>query len=575
MLAVLLSGCGLPWPFPQPTPDPKLPDAQQVFRPLNSGPNAGGLETLDPALIQFAFDYSLAQLIFPQLVTLDDHLQPFDWAAASHEISADGLTYTFHLRNGMTWADGVPIDATTFAYSINRALDPCIHYGGAYSLHDLLGAKAFNTSACPPGAVKSTATLIGSTIQTPDPLTLRLQLADPAGAFLSELTSPNSWAVPQALVEQYTHLANTPPYPNDVVSTWMEHLTDHGPFGGNLYLLMSWHPTTASDHGSLIFERNERFWGKKPLLRRIEYTLYKDGLSAGNAFKKGAGDIAYPVGSDLAVASALPGVLLQRTPTLGYWYVPPNWGIAPFDDVRVRQAFSLALDRQALAHEMYVDSSLPTIHLVPEGMPGYNPDLSDAAGRKGKDALTPDLPTARALAHAYAADKCGGDVTTCPPIVLLLSGHISSTNPLRKTIELMISQWQTTVPGWTARVGLMPETELKTFRDLQLAGATTSADYPDPYNLLRLWTTTIGNDYSLVSISQVDALLGQASGMSDQAARMLVYQQAEQVLIAQGAAIPYAQYTQAYAVRQHVVGWRIAPTYLTPLSVWQTAYLKR
>jgi hypothetical protein len=88
---LLLAGCGLPEPFPQPTPDPKLPDSQQVFRPLVSGANAGDIDTLDPALIQFWSDYDIAQLTFPQLVTLDEKQQPVDWAAESHEISADGL----------------------------------------------------------------------------------------------------------------------------------------------------------------------------------------------------------------------------------------------------------------------------------------------------------------------------------------------------------------------------------------------------------------------------------------------------------------------------------------------------
>ena len=99
---LLLAGCSLPFPFPQPTPDPKLPDAQQVLRPLVSGANAGDIDTLDPGQIQFGFDYGMAQLIFPQLVTLDEQQHPIDWAAESHEISADGLTYTFHLHKGMT-----------------------------------------------------------------------------------------------------------------------------------------------------------------------------------------------------------------------------------------------------------------------------------------------------------------------------------------------------------------------------------------------------------------------------------------------------------------------------------------
>ena len=89
---------------------------------------------------------------------------------------------------------------------------------------------------------------------------------------------------------------------------------------------------------------------------------------------------------------------MQQVPALSYSFLAINWNYAPFDDVRVRQAFSLALDRQAIEHEISLDTSQPTIHLAPEGMPGYNPDLTDAAGRKGKDALTPDLDTARGLA---------------------------------------------------------------------------------------------------------------------------------------------------------------------------------
>ena len=90
--------------------------------------------------------------------------------------------------------------------------------------------------------------------------------------------------------------------------------------------------------------------------------------------------------------------------------------LAPFDDARVRQAFSLALDRNAIPSKSSRAFRQPTIHLVPGGMPGYNPDLTDAAGRKGKDALTPDLDTARRLASAYAAEKCGGDYAKCPPV---------------------------------------------------------------------------------------------------------------------------------------------------------------
>src|SRR5689334_14977706 len=119
LLMTLLTGCNQPWPFSQPTPNPKLPDNQQILH------LAGAIHDLDPALVYSSEDVQFAQLIFPQLVTLDEQQRPIDWAAERHEVSADGLTYTFHLRKGVTWSDGTPIDANTFAYSINRALDPC------------------------------------------------------------------------------------------------------------------------------------------------------------------------------------------------------------------------------------------------------------------------------------------------------------------------------------------------------------------------------------------------------------------------------------------------------------------
>src|SRR5689334_6583875 len=148
LCAVSLAGCGLPWPLPQPTPDPKLPDAQQVFHPLSAGPNAGDLDTLDPGQIQFGFDYDKAQMIYPMLITLTDDLKPIDWAAKSHEVSSDGLTYTFHLNAGMKWSDGTAIDATTFAYAINRSLDPCFASGVSYYNLNVKGATDYNSKTC-------------------------------------------------------------------------------------------------------------------------------------------------------------------------------------------------------------------------------------------------------------------------------------------------------------------------------------------------------------------------------------------------------------------------------------------
>ena len=591
LFLILLAGCASPWPVSQPTPDLKLPDAQQIFRPQAVSDELRyqdpALENLDPALIHFPGDYHNTQLLFPGLVTLDENQRPMDWAAARHEVSADGLTYTFHLHKGMTWSDGTPLDANTFAYSLNRALDPCIASSMAYFLYAIKVAQSFHSGACPVGALHSATTLIGSSLLVPDPLTLHIILQRPAGYFLAALTYPLSWAVPSWLVERYTQPATIPDgkeagFPPRTTSTWTEHLTENGGLGGNLYRLTTW------DHvGRLEFERNERFWGQKPLLRRIEYTLYTALENAWEDFTAGKGDVGTVPFRDTngnsatAVARTLKGVTLQQTPVLETAYLTPDWQRPPFDDLRVRQAVSLAIDRQALARAAVAplfplasqNAVIPTIHLVPDGMPGYNPGLVDVAGRTGKDALTPDVTKARALATAYAAEKCGGAFSRCPPLVVW-------ERDANKMDQLLEAEWQTAFPGWPSTFcnveGRCHPIALPSLKLGRLTEDGWFADYPDPQNVLSLvWTTQAQYNQSTASIPAVDAFCAQADASTDQDARLQLYQQAEQLLVTQVAAIPLYQNSATYAVRSRVVGWRIAPTGQTPLSVWQSAYIKR
>jgi peptide/nickel transport system substrate-binding protein/oligopeptide transport system substrate-binding protein len=329
----------------------------------------------------------------------------------------------------------------------------------------------------------------------------------------------------------------------------------------------------------MTLEGNERFWGKKPLLRRIEYTLYKDVAVEWNDFTQGKGDVAIAYSAAaIAQARTLPGVIVQQVPSLALSFLAINWKIAPFDDVRVRQAFSLALDREAVSQDIYRDIRQPTFHLLPEGMPGYNADLTDAAGRKGKDALTPDLATARALLHAYAAEKCGGAWTKCPTVSIRVR---AGTAAYVHFIAVFTNQWSSAFPGYPISLHSLDGVDViwgcqKCLTYLPTLFTGWIGDYPDPQDALSpLWTTQGENNISSVSIPLVDALLAQADGMSDQAARIPLYQQAEQLLVTQGATIPLTQPVNWYAVRSRVIGWQVAPTEVTPLGVWQTAYLTR
>jgi oligopeptide transport system substrate-binding protein len=251
------------------------------------------------------------------------------------------------------------------------------------------------------------------------------------------------------------------------------------------------------------------------------------------------------------------------------------WRVAPLDDARVRQALSLAIDRQAIVRQVYHDTVQPSIHLIPEGMAGYNAGLADAAGRSGAEALPADLLAARQLANAYAAEKCRGNFSNCPPVTIEDSNNISIRAAFTAAIT---SGWQQAFPGWTINIAGRhscpqagcPAESHPLFRSGWLA------DYPDPQDFMSLlWTTQAPYNIWRVNIAAVDTLCAQADVTQSQGARLALYQQAEQLLITQVAAIPLYQSKSTYAVRSYVMGWRVAAMGTTPLSVWQQVYIKR
>jgi ABC-type transport system substrate-binding protein len=338
----------------------------------------------------------IAQLLFPALVRLDAHLQVVPWAAARYAVSADGRTYTFTLRPGMQWSDGTPLQAGDFAYALNRVLDPCTASGTAYILLPIRDAQRFNAEACtnskPAGALQS---LIGDSLLAPNSLTMVIKLEQPAAYILDALATTVAYAVPRALVQRYG-------------ASWTSHLTDGGGFGGDLFKL-----TTVKVQTGFVLTRNERFWGTKPQLREIDYIFPTGPGTAYRDYVAGTRDTTGVSPDDLASAR-LRGGELRSTGTLGVTYFTLNWATAPFDDERMRQAFALALDKGKLVTDAFGSTSIPTNHIVPEGMPGHNPDLTGP----NSSGLDGNLQRAQALAQAYADDKCQGSLSNCPPVTV-------------------------------------------------------------------------------------------------------------------------------------------------------------
>lgn len=510
------------------TPQP-APDAQQILRDTlfsSVTDSAGALDvaTYDPAQAADSASRTLATLIYPSLVTLDSQLSVRLWAAESMDVSPNGLKMTFHLRSGMRFSDGEPINAQTFAYSLNRALDPCTRAPLAWYLYPISNAFAFNQESCVAPAQDGIAgpitTLIGidQPINPVDPLTLVITLAQPSMRLLTALTAPVAFAVPQRLVQQYG-------------AQWTTHLTDHGGIGGGLFQL-----NRTTQQGGLRLMRNTAFWGAAPRLREIDYSFYPSPTQAYAAYQSGKLDISYPPADQVVAASKGSGI--QSTPLLRLVYLGLNWRDAPFTDSRLRQALALAIDKQSIATQQLRGLVIPTNHIVPQGMPSYNPAL---VGPDSSQHLTGDAAQAVNLAQAFASSACDGKFSQCPPITLEVPAEDANASNVGADIARM---WQVVAPGYPLTIRVEPAARLQqnvASGAAQFYLSEWVADYPDAQDALGRFTPTTPGVSGSVNLADANTLLTTAEDEQDSTQRAKDYQAAEQLLVSAVAIIPLYQ----------------------------------
>lgn len=533
-----------------------LPDSQQVLRLQSAG--ATDVQTLDPP---DTFDYTsqqYASLVFPRLVALDQNQCVIPWAARSlPTVSSDGQTYTFAIRPGLKWSDGAPITAQTFAFAINRALNPCNSFSAAYYLYDIQDAWNFNNENCDTttntisGDIK---TLIGDALLTPDSLTLQILLPYPATYFLSELAYPAAAAVPEQLIKQYGN-------------KYIDHLADGAGFGGNLFKVTTW------DHkGSLRLTRNDAFWGAKPVLREVDVSFYKDKGAAYNAYLAGKADVGSA--PDALVAKIRHHVEFHQIVTQQITYYAMNWRMAPFDNLEMRQAFAVALDKTALAAMTLHGTSLATNHIVPEGLAGYNPSLT---GPDGTQSLRGDTALANHLATAYAEKTACGtatDFSKCPQVTLTIE---SGDQSLLDQANAARRMWLKAMPKYPIIIATMDFNVLLDYvsnGSAQLWDLSWIGDYPDPEDWLSVNLGCNGGyNNGSVCVNAADSLMNDADGNPNQATRLQKYQKAEQILVTDVGWIPLYQAATWWETRSTVHNYTLTTTGLITDDIWQSIYL--
>jgi oligopeptide transport system substrate-binding protein len=348
------------------TDDP-APAEQQVLRlRLNAEP-----KTIDPHLTVSVNEASLTRPLFAGLFTYNEDLQIVPNAAAALPtesnggISHDGLTYTVKIDRDAEWSDGRPLTAGDFVYSLKRALDPNLAGPYVSFFHGIVGARDYSTAFGTPDARKNPTQAelaalrdrVG--VSAKDDWTVVYQLTQPNPSFLNQLALFTAYPVRQDVVER--HGAN-----------WTEpgNLIGNGPF-----VLDEW-----AHNQRIVYAPNPNWHGEKARLQQLVVNFIADDAAAYAAYLSGEIDsVVVPAASRREVTS--PGSPLSsqvlRVPELSTFALFMNGAAAPFDNVKVRQAFGMAIDRTGLVDGVLQGGARSTTSWIPPGMPGYDPGAGE------------------------------------------------------------------------------------------------------------------------------------------------------------------------------------------------------
>lgn len=474
-------------------------------------------ESLDPARTKGSAAGHVG-LLYRGLVRLTPDLQVVPDLAETWVVSADGLVYTFTLHEGLTFGLGNPLTAEDVLFSWERAADPETKSNTAATyLGDILGVKE---------KVAGEADTIAG-LRVLDERTLEVTLDAPKPYFLVKLTYPTSYIVDQKSIK-------------GSADAWVFQPNPSGP-----YTIQEYRETEL-----LILKRNDNYHTPAGI-QHIVYLMARVGTPL-SLFEAGEFDLVY-LGGDDAKAVSLPSHPLHENLASGTslctGLVQMNNNLPPFDDVNVRRAFALALDKQALNDLNSAGLDLVAQTILPPAMPGYSAEL--AAEQAANMAYDPEAARAALSASAYADDL--------PPIRFLAAGFGDSE---RDDLNALVANWFD-VLGVEVAIEFVDPINFQT-AVAEAQGHMVSygwcADYPDPENFLDILYGT-GNSFNVAGYSnpELDELLAQGRVSLDVATRVAIYQQAERLLLADVAAVPYVHSLTDALVSNKIEGFVVAP----------------
>lgn len=318
--------------------------------------NLGGeIDSGDPQVLAFLNEIEIASKVYVPLLALDEQNAVASAAAESAALSDDGRVYTFTLREGMTYTDGQPVTAANYAYGIKRACSPVV--AGNYSniLYGITGCAAWR-EADPAGDTTALEAVLDESIVAVDDRTLEIHLDYAAGYFPYVMTTWVTYPVREDLVE------------GKPADWWLDpaNYIGNGPF----------RLVSHTVNQEWVFERNDDYFRGAPGIKTLVYKEVDSAETALLAYQQGEFDLGGVAAAQLPQVEADPTLsqeLFRQTDASTYWMAFNNTA-EPFDDVRVRQAFAAALNRDQYINQISNGVGVQAGTLLYEGIPGYQRD---------------------------------------------------------------------------------------------------------------------------------------------------------------------------------------------------------
>jgi len=535
----------------------KAADNKQVFIDAYSERGSSDIKTFDPALATDTGSTAVIQCVFTGLMTLDDKLALKGELAQSYSVAADGLTWTFKLRPNLTFSDGTPLTSKDVVYSIDRSLQKSTNSPTAGSYLNLVkdSDKALT------GKVK---TLIGDSLLAPDPNTVTIVTNQKAAYFLYTMTYEDSFVVEKKLIDQYG-------------AKFTEHLADGNGGGSGPFIVTRYTRGQAID-----LVPNTHYYGAKPQLKEVTFPFYQSQDTAYKAYQTGTVSYVNVPTSQLAAAKQLTNEF-RSIPQTTIYYFTMNYLVKPFNNIKVRQAFALAINKDEIVHAVYKDAGIPTNHIVPNGVVGYNPAL------KGPDGTTSTAGNPTKAKQLLAEGLREEGLSSMPPVTATV--YSSGSAAARNEFAAEQQMWQSAL-GVTVKI--QDEDFNKALSDVLDATNNPKGiafwhigwveDYPDAQDWLTLQfdkgspnnNMNYGQNNSANSAAQqaIQKQMEAADANTTNASqRVQQYNAAEQQLVNDVAWLPIYQLTLQIVRKACVVGYPDNGESLVDPESWGNIYI--